>query len=286
MIDQAALHYNMPVSSDPIKKFQDTLYLTQVMQAQCVKLQTEFYRRSRSEIVNGLGFTMGALYWQLNDIWQAPSWSSIEYGGKWKMLHYYAKAFFAPVATSAFEDENILYIYGVSDLSKDCSFKLALKVYNWDSLIPACETVTEDFVIKSGSSGQVYQEAVSGLLKRCNNSSRLNAVLIYYLLHEGEIYGTKNWHFFGSPKEAEGLQKSNITVSIYQMNQGTYVFTLISTYPAPFVWLDVGNVAGRFSDNGFLLTEYKTVIYFFARKPTTVTELEKTLHITTLRDIY
>lgn len=286
MIDQAALHYNMPVSSDPIKKFQDTLYLTQVMQAQCVKLQTEFYRRSRSEIVNGLGFTMGALYWQLNDIWQAPSWSSIEYGGKWKMLHYYAKAFFAPVATSAFEDKNILYIYGVSDLSKDCSFKLALKVYNWDSLIPACETVTEDFVIKSGSSGQVYQEAVSGLLKRCNNSSRLNAVLIYYLLHEGEIYGTKNWHFFGSPKEAEGLQKSNITVSIYQMNQGTYVFTLISTYPAPFIWLDVGNVAGRFSDNGFLLTEYKTVIYFFARKPTTVTELEKTLHITTLRDIY
>lgn len=76
-----------------------------------------------------------------------------------------------------------------------------------------------------------------------------------------------------------------LQVSIYQMNQGTYVFTLISTYPAPFVWLDVGNIAGRFSDNGFLLTEYKTVIYFFAKNPTTVTELEKTLHITTLRDI-
>ena len=47
------------------------------MQAQCVKTETEFYRRSRSEIVYGEGQTMGALYWQLNDIWQAPSWSSL-----------------------------------------------------------------------------------------------------------------------------------------------------------------------------------------------------------------
>lgn len=51
--------------------------LNQVMQAQCVKTETEFYRRSRSEIVDGQGYTMGALYWQLNDIWQAPSWASL-----------------------------------------------------------------------------------------------------------------------------------------------------------------------------------------------------------------
>lgn len=49
----------------------------QVMQAHCVKVQTEFYRRSRSEVIEGQGHTMGALYWQLNDIWQGPSWASI-----------------------------------------------------------------------------------------------------------------------------------------------------------------------------------------------------------------
>lgn len=47
------------------------------MQAQCVKTETEFYMRSRSETVDGEGRTMGALYWQLNDIWQAPSWASL-----------------------------------------------------------------------------------------------------------------------------------------------------------------------------------------------------------------
>lgn len=63
------------------RKLLNTVYMiifhVQVMQAQCVKSQTEFYRRSQSEIIEGKGHTMGALYWQLNDIWQAPSWSSI-----------------------------------------------------------------------------------------------------------------------------------------------------------------------------------------------------------------
>lgn len=52
-------------------------FLTKVMQAQCTKTETEFYRSSQSEIINGEGHTMGALYWQLNDIWQAPSWASL-----------------------------------------------------------------------------------------------------------------------------------------------------------------------------------------------------------------
>lgn len=117
----------------------------QVMQAQCVKTQTEFYRRSRSELIGGLGNTMGALYWQLNDIWQAPSWSSIgksargellavasavtscssaEFGGKWKMLHYLAADFFADVLPVAFEDDDgTLLIYAVSDLSQDLKLR-------------------------------------------------------------------------------------------------------------------------------------------------------------------
>ncbi|XP_067241976.1 beta-mannosidase-like [Chanodichthys erythropterus] len=70
MLKQAELHYILPNRSDPVQRYRDTLYITQVMQAQCVKIQTEFYRRSRSDIVEGKGHTMGTLYWQLNDIWQ------------------------------------------------------------------------------------------------------------------------------------------------------------------------------------------------------------------------
>lgn len=57
------------------------------MQAQCVKAQTEFYRRSRTELIDGKGHTMGALYWQLNDVWQAPSWSSVGTAAEWLLLY-------------------------------------------------------------------------------------------------------------------------------------------------------------------------------------------------------
>lgn len=50
----------------------------QILQAQAQKIQTEFYRQWRSDVdVNGRGYTMGALYWQLNDVWVAPTWAGI-----------------------------------------------------------------------------------------------------------------------------------------------------------------------------------------------------------------
>jgi beta-mannosidase len=47
---------------------------------------------------------MGAVVWQLNDCWPVASWSSIDYYGRWKALHYYEKRFFAPVLISCHEE--------------------------------------------------------------------------------------------------------------------------------------------------------------------------------------
>lgn len=94
---QARLHFK-DLESGGVDKLKNFIYISQLTQAIAIKTETEFYRRNR--FINQetkLGRTMGALYWQLNDVWQAPSWSSIEYGGKWKMLHYFARRFFFPV---------------------------------------------------------------------------------------------------------------------------------------------------------------------------------------------
>ena len=73
--------------------FEQFLYVSQVLQAMAIQYGVEHWRRNR-------GRCMGTLYWQLNDNWPAASWSSIDYFGRWKALHYLARRFFAPMASS------------------------------------------------------------------------------------------------------------------------------------------------------------------------------------------
>lgn len=64
-----------------------------------------------------------------------------------------------------------------------------------------------------------------------------------------------------------------------------YIFDLHTTAIAPFVSLDVGSIKGRFSENGFLMTEKKKVVMFYPWEPTSVEELEESLTLTSLVDI-
>ncbi|MDN5314056.1 MAG: beta-mannosidase [Clostridiales bacterium] len=78
--------------------FSDMVYASQLLQADAIRYGVEHFRRNR-------GRCMGAVYWQLNDCWPVISWSSIDYYGRWKALHYFAKRFFAPVMISC-EEQN------------------------------------------------------------------------------------------------------------------------------------------------------------------------------------
>ena len=73
------------------------VYASQLLQAQAMQYGVEHWRRYR-------GRCMGAVIWQLNDCWPVASWASIDYYGRWKALHYYAKRFFAPVLISCHEE--------------------------------------------------------------------------------------------------------------------------------------------------------------------------------------
>ena len=76
------------------------VYASQLLQAQAMRYGVEHLRRNR-------GRCMGAVIWQLNDCWPVASWSSIDYYGRWKAVHYYARRFFAPVLLSC-EEEGLM----------------------------------------------------------------------------------------------------------------------------------------------------------------------------------
>ena len=72
---------------------ENLIYASQILQAESVGYRVEHFRRNR-------GRCMGALYWQLNDIWPVTSWASIDYYGRYKALQYAAKRFYSPILLS------------------------------------------------------------------------------------------------------------------------------------------------------------------------------------------
>ena len=80
--------------------FDTALYASQLLQAEALRYGVEHFRRNR-------GRCMGTIIWQLNDCWPVASWATIDYDGRWKAAHYFAKRFFAPVLLSC-EEEGIL----------------------------------------------------------------------------------------------------------------------------------------------------------------------------------
>ena len=110
------------------KDFASFLYASQVLQAEGIKIGAEHLRRNRPR-------TMGSIYWQLNDCWPVASWSSIDYYGRWKALHYYARRFYAPLLVSPHQEEGNLAVYIVSDKTSPTVATLRVRILSFDGSV-------------------------------------------------------------------------------------------------------------------------------------------------------
>ena len=99
--------------------FDTLIYASQLLSGEAIRYGVEHFRRNR-------GRCMGTLYWQLNDCWPVISWASVDYYGRWKALHYYAKRFFAPVLLSCEETSTVSE--GIEINSENSSFIPAIKL--------------------------------------------------------------------------------------------------------------------------------------------------------------
>lgn len=94
--------YNQP------NTFEDFLYVSQLLQAEAIKIAIEAHR-------SNMPYCMGSLYWQLNDCWPVASWSGMDYYGRWKALHFFAREAFKNQILSVHQTNNKIDIYGISD---------------------------------------------------------------------------------------------------------------------------------------------------------------------------
>lgn len=229
--------------------FKSFLYLSQVLQADAMKMAIEAHRRN-------MPYCMGSLYWQMNDCWPVASWAGIDYYGRWKALHYYAKRSFAPVMLTAQEQADALNIYLVSDRLQSENGVLTLELFS--------------------TSGKLLRSASKEIASPCNTAQLIESLpLADWLAGQSkeEIVLAASWlseagertsyeHYFVKNQQLQ-LLKPVISVQEQHHEQATTV-TLISDVVAKQVVL-VAEHDGVWSDNYFDLMPGKPHTVTFKR---------------------
>jgi beta-mannosidase len=280
--NQIKMLFQYPNNTNTDKQFSDWLYLTQCVQALCLRTESEHYRRQKGEPAG----TMGALYWQLNSIWQAPTWSSLQYGNHWKLVHYYTKEFFADTIISSYQDYSTLdyFVHVTSDSLDDQTGSYSILAYRWiegDQVM----SWTGDATIPALSSLQVYSGNINDMLSSAAGSP--NADEVFYILQwsvNSQVVA-ENW-FYLSSFNSVVLPNVQFDVTVLELSGRTATLQLQSTAVAPFVFVE-STLSGRFSSNGFLtLPNTPISLSFYGWEDFTLSELQKSLVVRSLRGTY
>lgn len=252
--------------------FESFVYVSQTLQALSIKTAVEHWRRLKP-------LCMGTLYWQINDIWEGPSWSSLEYDGRWKMLHYFAARFFAPVLASAYEADGRVAIWITSDLPRPISGRLNVELWSWEG--KQLRAWSTDFSAPELASLKAWECPATELL---GDSKREDCFLIFDASWDGGR--SENFHLLAPPKAAE-LRDPQISAEVLQKQGDRIPVRLSCKAPAPFVFLSAGELKGRWSDNGiFLLPRRPIELTFICWEEATSERLRSALKITSLKDSY
>ena len=249
--------------------FENFVYLSQVQQALAIKMGVEHFRSLRP-------LCMGAIYWQLNDLWPVCSWSSLEYGGKWKLLHYLARRFFAPVLVTAKQIGDSVEIFALNDPIEPVDAAVRLRVIDFSGKV--LKTLRLGKRLAPGSSTLLKTFALKDLVAHPNE-----AFLSLEMRAGGRVI--RNEHFFAAYKKCV-LKKPHVRLKTAQVPKG-FTVTLTTDVPAFWVRLDVAGVRGEFDDNGItLLPGAARRLLFVPKEKTTLAEFRRNLALRHLRDTY
>ncbi len=228
--------------------FEDYIYMSQLMQAHGIGMAIEAHRFARP-------WCMGSLYWQLNDCWPVVSWSSRDYYGNWKALHYRVRDLFKNVKVLARENERMLEVKIINDSIEGVEGKLELWLQDFAGSV-CQDTILEysvnaldqiDFHFKKDSIMPLRGECEIYLLLVLRNSDdRIIDNYRHYFCKPGQLY----------------LNEAEINYSIEKHREG-YKLWLSCDQLVKNLFLNFEGFDGKFSDNFFDLApgESKKIIF-------------------------
>jgi beta-mannosidase len=267
-------------------KFENQIIVSQLTQAEAIEYGVEHWRRNRNEY-----HCMGSLYWQLNDCWPVVSWSSIDYYGRWKALHYLAKRFYQPVFPSVKESKEDLEFWVTNDLKTTREITLEWRIYNsenklllegsYDSKIkPCCSVCLEEIKLKDK--------------KEITNN--LQNTIIFYNLRDkqsNQKYHFSGYRLFDAPKRFN-IEKPEFSLDLITLSEDLDHLELkIKTNRiAIYVFVDSNIFDFIASDNFFSMEPNETKIislnhikFIDSEKKYTKEEISNNIKINSLFDL-
>ena len=251
-------HFSLPKLDD----FDAIIYLSQLNQAMSLKTGIEVCRRNRDYInpKDGNGLCMGVMYWQLNDVWVAPTWSTVEYGGKWKLGQYFISSAFKTLLISPFYNKitNTLDVYLIADVLETTPIRshITMNVYDYRNFY-AKYNETFEFFINSSSTQIVAMLDLDEIYKKTQciiNHEYFKCLFTFTFddnFYSSDYYGD-NFLFSINKFDNFKFHEVNVT-SVKKDGANQFLIDLTTSRISLFVSLDIANsnITGYFSTNGF-----------------------------------
>ena len=253
------------------KDFESFLYVSQVLQAEGIKIGAEHLRRI-------MPHNMGSLFWQIDDCWPVASWSSIDYTGRWKALQYYARRFYSDILLSPHEENGNLNFYVVSDRLQSTAAQLQVSLLDFEG--HQLWSRQQDVEVSALSSKSYLTIPIETLLTGKDPQS----VFVLADLSVGGKTVSQNEHFF-LPFKKLLMARPQFAVEVTQEQAGFRV-TLSSDRLARAVYLSAPN-AGVFVNNYFdLIPGRKVEVEFHPRGQISLAAFRRDLRIRSLADAF
>ncbi len=260
IVNYISANYLYPTS------FEKLIYTSQLLQAEAIRHGVEHFRRIR-------GICMGSLYWQVNDCWPVASWSSIDYFGRYKALHYAAKKFYAPVSVGSFLEDDVFTV-NVSNERME-AFRGSVRVDFCKNDFTVIQSETAEVAVKKLSS----KDVITLELPEMDPYSDYIAV---YLFDENGNAVMRQTQLLVKPKHFS-FEDPHIKAVFTQQEDGVAI-TLTADCFANAVEIDFENLDCALTDNFFDITSVQPVTVV-AKTHHTAQELEKELIIRSVYEI-
>jgi beta-mannosidase len=222
--------------------FMDFVYFSQLTQAKAVGIAISAHRLLAPTC-------MGTIFWQLNDCWPAPTWSSIDYYGNWKALQYRVRDDFRNVTvlekTTKIGEEQY---FMVSDSPKKFTSTVNVTIKFLNGTLVAKNKIHLDI-----QNGLNYQ-----LFKDCNlpQWKNKNYLIEFEWMDENQHIQSRQFVHLGNKKNHQKTTRNSFNVTIEKIDTFNKTALLVVKTSSVLIdfWMSSKKMGVKYSQN------FKTIL--------------------------